>query len=135
MKPEEVKTMCDELLVAFRQQKITLDQLEYELAKLTLEMIADYAPKSEPHMTGELARFQTMGRSEWAAFSPDQLKAAEARFTELRAKYKSAVSHVRADNNSNLHWLKICRDSLQKNNHAKWMLIQNLIADHQGVAA
>lgn len=133
MQALEVKSMCDELLKAKMAGKITQDQLDYELAKLSFEMLGDYSPKRDPHMTGELARFQTMSRSEWAALSPEVFKAEETRFAELKAKHKAAVSHVRAENNSNLHWLKNCLESFKKNNNPKWMYFQNMIADHQGI--
>jgi hypothetical protein len=128
----QVKEMCDELLQAKESGRINQDQLEYELAKLSLEMLGDYRPKQEPAMTGELAKMMCYTRSDWAAMQdPD----AEKRFAELKGKHKAHCGHIKADNNSNEYWLGICRDSFKKNNNPKWILFQNMIADHQGVLA
>jgi len=128
----QVKSMCDELLAAKLAGKITQDQLEYELAKLTLEMIGDYRPKAMPAMTGELAKMMMYTRSDWATM---QDPSAEARFAELKGKHKAFCGHIAADNSSNLYWLRLCRDVFKKNRNPKWMEFQNVIADHEGLPA
>lgn len=129
----EVKPMCDELLEAKRAGKLTQDQLEYELAKLSLEMLNDYRPRNEPPKPMELVRFEGMSRGEWASMGEFTTREAEARYTNLKAKHKAHCGHILADNNSNLFWLEQCRDIFRKNNNPKWMMFQNVIADHLGI--
>lgn len=127
MDGKEVSGFCNEMLKAKMEGKITQEQLDYEMSKLSLEFIDEYRYKSSPSL--EYGSHLFMNLSEEKKKKLDDKERAVHEL-EIR-KWKDECSKIHAVNDSNLCWLKYILNILKQKDHPGFYKVIEVMGTHK----
>lgn len=124
---EKISTTCRELL----RSGMPFDLLEYELARLSLQFLGDYKPKTEPYVPEEVVRFQMLTKQDISRMPKSDYDALESKFKSANANYSRDRSRLSAENAGSLRWLKVMLASLEKRNHPGVVGVRQMLSKHE----
>ena len=122
---------CMTLEAARKERKLSQEQLDYELAKISLEFLDDYAFKIEPDKPFGLRRFEALRKEEIANMIAADYDKQKHEAEIQKSSWFRERGMIGAINGSNLRWLKSMKQILEKNNHAETENVQCLINEHE----
>ena len=126
-KANEIATCCLELSKAREERKLTQEQLDYELAKLSLEFINDYGPRQEPSCPYEVQMFLKMNRDEKKRLDPDELESLKNK----SMKWLREKEVIVFENRSHLRWLLYIENILKEKNNSGALIVQGMINEYK----
>ena len=130
-KGHQIAQACREVGAAHKTGKITLEILDYELAKISLEFLGDYSPKNEPTKPIALRQFEAMTRDQIANLDKKVYEEKLQKYRMEKADWISDCEKIGAVNDSNLRWLNTMREALRKNNHQSEGAVSLIIFQHE----
>lgn len=128
---EWVAEACMSLHKARQARKITQDQLDWELTKISLEFVNDYRFKFSPDEPYQLKRFRDLKREDIARMTKEDHEQLKKNADIQAAMWNKEKSMIGAINSGNLMWLKTMKEHLEKNNHERLHEVQMLITEHE----
>lgn len=111
--------------------KISQDQLDYELAKSSLEFLEDYAPKNAPSKPLEVLRFEALKNDEIASMKKADYEAQKLRCEKLKKAWRSDFSEIQEVNISNLLWLRRMKKVLELFKNPNVFRVDSVISEHE----
>lgn len=128
---EQVAKACIELGKARQAREITQEMLDYELAKLSLEILDDYLPRPMPSKPVTMLRFEQTPKSEIARLSKEEYTEMLEAYRVERENWKRSCNSIHADNRSNYQWLKQVLKSLESKGHDGAEKVRTVVYRHK----
>lgn len=127
---EWVSKACQELGQAHRRGELDRQTLQYELAKISLEIIDQYGPLAHPSKPVKMRSFEGLNQSDLKRFSKAEYEQARQEYDKEREKWLSACASIRGRNRSNRAWLEEILTALEFKNHPKTDAVRQVLNDH-----
>lgn len=127
----DVKDHCMNLLTAKKTGKITQEQMDFELAKLTLEMLDSYAPVYPfPEKERVMIKWASLTNEERKKMEASDFEQLEEDYKIAKKRYNDQIEKIKDENNSNLFWLMRCGKILIAKDHPGAFRIGEMIKIH-----
>lgn len=127
---EWVSSHCMELLRAKLSGQLDQDGFDYEIAKLTLEFIAEYEKKPLPGKPISMRSFEEMPKGMLDNMRRQDAENVVNQYNEQKSRYAKVCQEISDQNTRNVIWLEHVLEILKKTNHERVSDVQGVLSTH-----